>query len=151
MKESGADISHNWAFTGSTGDFSEENVPIGMKKCKEYGITNLLIELGASDEGCFDWAGKGAAGWVEVFKLHVEWCKKNLGENARVILNVWDFPTAMLKCPQRVLDIVAGLAKFPKEIRISWEEWKTWNVWALTCYTGEVQTCDDLHNVIVRH
>merc|ERR1712183_1052217 len=35
--------------------------------------------------------------------------------------------------------------------RISWKEWETWNVWAMTCYTGEVQTCDDLHNVIVRH
>lgn len=35
--------------------------------------------------------------------------------------------------------------------RISWKEWSTWNVWAMTCYTGEVQTCDDLHNVIVRH
>jgi len=35
--------------------------------------------------------------------------------------------------------------------RISWKEWETWNIWAMTCYTGEVQTCDDLHNVIVRH
>mmetsp|Transcript_51462 Transcript_51462/g.145027 ORF Transcript_51462/g.145027 Transcript_51462/m.145027 type:complete len:665 (-) Transcript_51462:100-2094(-) len=117
MKESGADVSHNWAFGSVAGDFSDENVPIGMQKCKEYGITNVVLEVGASDEGCFDWAGKGAAGWVELFTLHLRWCKEHLGENARVILNIWDCPTAMLKRPQRVLDIVAGLAKLPKEIR----------------------------------
>lgn len=120
LKESGVDISNNWIFAGSDGNFSDDNVPMGLQKAKKYGITNVVIELGASDENCYDWVGKGAAGWVEVFKLHIEWCNKNLAladSPARIILNMWDFPVAMIKHPQRVLDIVAGLAKLPPGIR----------------------------------
>jgi hypothetical protein len=120
LKESKADISNNWIFAGACSVFDAENIPVGIVKAARYGITNVCLELGASDDDFFDWAGKGVEGWLKELTLLLKWMNENLISehgSARTILNMWDFPTAMLQDPRRVLDIVAGLANLPPGIR----------------------------------
>ena len=101
--------------------FGQDHIPIGLKKMKKYKIPSAIIEVDVADESV-DWEGKfPVSKFMEMIIFLLKWTHANLVEPGdsppRNMLNLRDLPIAMLKCPERTLDIVAALAKLPDDIR----------------------------------
>eukprot|EP00957_Ditylum_brightwellii_P168777 12846588-Ditylum_brightwellii.AAC.1 len=97
----------------------ENNIPIGLKKLQEYGIPNSIIEVDVAD-GSFDWDGKfPVSKLVDHLAFLLKWTHENLSPNKRPMnfINLRDFPVAMFKCPERLLELVKGIAKIPVPYR----------------------------------
>ena len=101
--------------------FGQDHIPIGLKKMKKYKIPSAIIEVDVADESV-DWEGKfPVSKFMEMITFLLKWTHANLVEPGdsppRNMLNLRDLPIAMLKFPERTLDIVAALAKLPDDIR----------------------------------
>ena len=123
LGERGEDFSTLYAFTEITEKINEHRqlekhpIPVGLKKAKEFGLRNPIIEIDLADKKV-DWNGKFTIDDYCLLILdRIEWAIKNLHQEPNVFINFRDFPFAMQENPERVLTVVKFLATLPEEQR----------------------------------
>ena len=71
-----------------------EMVPVGLRKMKEFGLRNVILETDISD-GCFDFSKFPLTNYFKLVKKWIVWAHENLDENAKVFINVRDLKDTM--------------------------------------------------------
>lgn len=112
-----------WSFSEVFGDLHSnglpdiDKIPAALEKNKKYGLYNTIFEVDLADSNR-NWYGKCSA--TDIFNLI-----RNRMDfvvctnfNARIMLNLRDFPKAMSECPERVLSLIENLAMMPTERRM---------------------------------
>ena len=92
-----------------------DKIPVSLRKCKEFGIPNVLFELDLADPS-IDWAGKFTVhDMCKLLKKWLNWVYDNLSPNAMVLWNIRDFAFAMKTVDGaiRVLTLVKFLGSLP--------------------------------------
>lgn len=95
----------------------QPDIPIGLKKCKKFGINNVFLEIDLIfykiDYGKFDMDKI-----CMYIKEKVKWIRANLSPTSLILLNFRDFSQCMEFEPQRVGHLVNFLSCLPPEERI---------------------------------
>ncbi len=97
------------------GRFVKDHIPIGLKKMQTFGVPNPIIEV--------DCASKfPISELLEQLTFLLQWSTGNLpmpfhGKRRTALVNLRDFPVAMIECPDRLLELVKGIALMPPSIR----------------------------------
>lgn len=124
LKTTGEDFSKFYSFSEVSqggvvdGVYETAKIPVGLKKNKKYGLVNNFFEADFADSNC-EWGTK----WTEedmcqLLKKRINFVYKQLSPNAKILLNMRDFPVAMKKHPHRILNIVKFLSTLPKDRRL---------------------------------
>ena len=101
----------------NTGE-NEDDLPVGMKKNKLYGLVNTIFEadLASDDVKWGDtWTVKDEC---ELIDKRIRWIKDNISKESKIMFNMRDFPDVMIKDPLRMLSIVKYLSQMPQEYRL---------------------------------
>ena len=120
----GEDVCDLWTFTDdadTTKDgmmmFGEDHIPIALAKTKKYGLKNCIIEIDLNDKSV-DWNRRfSPEKLMELLTFLLQWMKSNLSPQSKAMVNLRDFPLAMVGCPERVKYVVGALARLPLAIR----------------------------------
>ena len=102
----------------------EDFIPVGLQKMKLYGIPNVIIEIDIGDSS-FDWDRNFTVEkCVEHITFLLKWAHQNLAppsvnhqEKKYNFINLRDFPFAMVKNYERVLEFVKLVAQIPAPYR----------------------------------
>ena len=101
---------------GGRMESGDNNIPIGLKKMKKYGIENAIIEVDVANKS-IEWDRSfSMSQFMDHLTCLLKWTNDNLpsSSNKRMnFINLRDFPVAMITCPDRVLDIVKNIANLP--------------------------------------
>ena len=123
LRERGEDFSTLYAFTEITesinkdGVLDVESIPVGLEKMKTFGLRNPIIEIDLADKKV-DWNGKfKIENYCQLLSKRINWAKDNLCPEAKVFVNLRDFPFAIQDHPKRVLTVVKYLATIPEDKR----------------------------------
>ena len=95
-----------------------EAIPVGLKKMEKYGLQNPIIEIDLAQ-------GVGDDFTTEVCTLlqkRIDFAYQSLSPNAKIFVNLRDFPFAMSACADRVFEIVEFLSKSRRLHGIIFEE-----------------------------
>ena len=98
------------------GKLDTEKIPVSMRKCKQYGIPNVILEMDLADSNV-DWEEKFTiTDMCELLEKRMSWCYENLSQTAKIMFNFRDFSAAMSTTPGtiRVLHVVEYLGKLQK-------------------------------------
>jgi len=96
---------------------TEDTMPVGIRKSKKFGIHNVIIECDLC-EAKVDWDGKyHVSKLVAIIEAELKWMNEHMGVKSRAMINLRDFPIAMIQSPLRVKSFVEGLAELPMELR----------------------------------
>ena len=122
LVDSGQDRSRMYAFSEVSeglkdGAYDTETIPVGLRKNRKYGL-NPFFEADLVNRDC-QWGVKFTVNDFCMLLLKwIKWIKTNISQDARIILNFRDLPVAMIEVPERVLEVVAFLARLPEEHRM---------------------------------
>ena len=123
LREKGEDMSLMYAFTeflekvhNDDVEKYKEEIPIGMLKCKELGIKNIIIEADLVYQA-IDYTKFNAKKMCELFSHRFQWIRKNLSKDSRIFINLRDLPDAMMRKPRRALKMVNYLSSLPTNER----------------------------------
>ena len=92
-----------------------EKVPTSLRKCKEYGIPNVVFEVDLANSN-IDWAEKFTIeDLCQLLQKWLNWVYDNLSSNAMVVWNIRDFAFAMKTVDGtiRALTMVKFLGSLP--------------------------------------
>ena len=123
LVDSGQDRSHFYSFSEVTeglkdGAYDTETVPVSLRKNKKYGLANTVFEADLASKDT-QWGVKFTVNDFCMLMLKwIKWVQKNISQDARILLNLRDFPVAMTEVPERVLEVVTFLARLPEEHRM---------------------------------
>ena len=122
LKEEGEDFDKLYAFAelvepGYKNRVPDvESVPVGLKKMKEFGIKHPIIEVDFVYSG-IDYEKFTPGDISKLLSERMSWVRKNLSEEARIFINVRDFPAAMSSKPERIFQVVHYLSSLPQTER----------------------------------
>jgi len=161
--EKGEDLSGAFCFSEVFGAIENKipqpDIPVGLWKCKKYGINNVVLEIDLNyykidyekfnmDEAC------------KYIMKRVEWIRENMSKDSLILMNFRDFPSTMQLHPERVEHITRYLSSLPKDQRIFGliyedlgeilpEELGAWTV----CLRNEMKRCgwEDGHLLCHNH
>ena len=97
------------------GKLDTETLPVSLKKCKEYRIPNVILEIDLADSSV-DWDKKFTiADMCRLLQQRINWCYDNLSPKSKTLVNFRDFPFAMSSIDStiRVLSVVKFLGNLP--------------------------------------
>ena len=97
------------------GKLDTKKTPVSLKKCKKYGIPNVILEMDLADPSV-DWDKKFTIkDLCKLLKERLNWCYDNLGKKSKVMFNFRDFSAAMstIHGAIRVLYVVEYLGRLP--------------------------------------
>ncbi|XP_071955862.1 uncharacterized protein [Antedon mediterranea] len=95
----------------------QPDIPIGMLKCKEFGIKNVFIEFDLMYYK-IDYNKMNMDEVCKYLKKKIDWIRANISKDSLILLNFRDLSTTMMKYPERVRHVVNYLSSLPKEERI---------------------------------
>jgi len=121
LLDKGEDLSNAFAFSELWEKIEDEipqpDIPIGLKKCKQFGINNVMLEFDLMyykiDYDEFD---MDEICWY--FWDKVQWIRANLSPKSLILVNIRDFSQTMEFEPHRVGHFVNFLSSIPPEERI---------------------------------
>ena len=122
LVDQGEDVSTLYSFVELTagvknGIMDAETDPIAMKKMKELGLRNPIIEIDLANKQV-DWEGKFTVkDLCQLLLKRIEWAREHLSSDAITFVNLRDFPIAMSDAPKRVLEVVEYISSLPSEVR----------------------------------
>ncbi len=108
------DLSCFYAFTEVGKLDNLEYIPVGMAKMKKYGLLNPIIEIDLANQKDPNFTSKMCA----LLQERIKWTFENLAPDAKIFVNLRDFPFAMQKQPRATLEIVKFLATMPSSTRL---------------------------------
>ena len=122
LNDAGEDLSGAFAFSECWDVVEnkipqEEPIPVGMRKCKQFSVLNVIIEV----DLCYykvDYDQFDEDKICELLKKRFDWMKENVSKDSLTFLNFRDFSDAMATHPQRVWKVVNFLSALPPEDRI---------------------------------
>lgn len=112
-----------WAFTEFVDEVDENKVPIedlipiGLQKCKQLGIPNVMIELDVNYYG-IDYDIFDEDRLCNLLHERIRWIRENLSPKSKIFVNFRDMCTCMTVNPRRVFEVVNFLSSLPKEEQI---------------------------------
>ena len=115
LVDQGEDLTTLYSFTDVTegakdGVIDTTTIPIALQKMKKLKLRNPIIEIDLADKSV-DWDNKFTVqNMCELLLQRIDWSLDNLSEEARIFVNLRDFPFAMIDVPERVLTVVHYLA-----------------------------------------
>ena len=122
LKEEGEDFDKLYAFTelvepGYKNRVPDvEAIPVGLKKMKEFGIKHPIIEVDFIYSG-IDYEKFTPDDINKLLSERMSWVRKNLSKEARIFINLRDFPAAMSSKPERIFQVVHYLSSLPRTER----------------------------------
>ena len=124
LRSTGEDFSNFYSFSEVSdkgvvnGTYETETLPISLKKNQKYGLYNTFFEADFADDAC-EWEVKFTTDdMCQLLKERIDWVFDNMSPNAKILLNFRDFPIAMTKAPERVLNVVKFLSQLPPDRRL---------------------------------
>ncbi|XP_074660428.1 uncharacterized protein LOC141912902 [Tubulanus polymorphus] len=122
LKDNGEDTDGMFAFSEITTSKRKnkvpntENVPIGLKKMKQFGLHGAILEVDLSDV-VYDFDKFPMTEMQNLMKKWIVWCHENLHKDAKVLINYRDLPDSMKDKPERIFQMTDFLGKLPADIR----------------------------------
>ena len=89
-----------------------EDIPVALTKMKMYKLRNVIFEVDVAPAHAKN-DSEFTSKMCEILKKRINWTFENLAENAKVFVNIRDFPFAMATVPKRVFTIVKCMADMP--------------------------------------
>ena len=116
---SGEDMTNKYAFSEFYDwDFKKnmpaDSIPIGLQKCKQLKIPNVILEVDLANLP--EDTEFGHAARCKLFEERFAWIKANLTHDKRILINLRDLPTAIIKCTTRAFQTIEFLSKYRPEI-----------------------------------
>lgn len=121
--DTGEDFSNFYSFSEVSevlkdGVYDTEKIPIGLLKNKKYGLRHTFFEMDLANKDC-DWGGKWTVeAHCQMLLRLFRWVRREIYQDARILVNVRDFGLCMASTPKRLLEFVRFLASLPPEERI---------------------------------
>ena len=122
LQDKGETMTNHFAFVECVDICRQKNLPknqlpIGFRKCKEFGIRNVVLELDLVHHG-IDYKKFNAQKMFSLLSKRVEWIRQNLCPDSLILLNLRDFTECMKSHPTRVFSLVNYLASLAENERI---------------------------------
>lgn len=95
----------------------EEHIPIGLLKCKEKKIRNVLLEFDMNSH-LIDYELFNMEKLCGFFLDKVTWIRNNLEKGGKIMINMRDFSATMTEHPERVLEFVRYVSSMEPAKRI---------------------------------
>ncbi|XP_071955096.1 uncharacterized protein [Antedon mediterranea] len=95
----------------------QPDIPIGMLKCKEFGIKNVFLEIDLMYYK-IDYNKMNMDEVCKLLKERIDWIRANLSKDSMIVINFRDFTTSMIQYPERVGHVINYLSSLQKEERI---------------------------------
>ena len=93
-----------------------ETIPVGLMKMKELGIKNPIIEIDLFDPG-IDYGIFNVERITKFLSERMEWVRKNLSPDSKILFNFRDIADAIINEPKRVFQVVKYLSSLPPNQR----------------------------------
>ena len=121
LVERGEDMSTLYSFVEVTegvkkGKVDTKTIPVGLRKMKQHGLRNPIIEVDLADKS-INWKMFTVQDMCKLINQRMQWARSNLSSDAKLLINLRDFPIAMEQVPQRVFIVVDCLASMTSEER----------------------------------
>ena len=123
LKDEGEDFDKLFSFSEVSeglrdGVYDMETVPISLRKNRQYGIYNTILEVDLANPDC-KWDTEFTLDdMFQLIEKWMNWVYDNINEKARIFVNLRDIPLAMNVAPQRLLKVVEFLSSMPPSKRI---------------------------------
>jgi len=119
LHDKGEDMTYKYAFTefsdNAVNEIPSPDIPIGLQKCKELGIKNIIMEADLVYYA-YDYSKFTHEKMCELFDARFKWTRKNLSEDSLIMVNLRDLPDAMKLQPERALKCINYLASYQPPI-----------------------------------
>lgn len=100
------------------GIYETATLPSGLRKNKHFGLMNNFFECDLVDSAC-EWGTKYTVDdMCKLLKMRIDFVHDKISPKGKCLLNLRDFPVAMSKVPERVLQVVKFLAQMPPDRRL---------------------------------
>ena len=93
-----------------------ETIPIGIAKMDQFKLKNPIFEVDLADSNV-DYSKFTMKDYCDILMERIQWTFDNLSQDARIFVNLRDFPIAMMTAPQRIFSLVSFMGSQPPEIR----------------------------------
>ena len=117
-KEGKEDLSNLFAFSEvmihpvSQGVPDTKTIPVGLSKMKTQGLINPIIEIDLATES-IDWEKFTTKDMCQLLTERFKWSRECLSPDAKILVNLRDFPDAMVYEMERLFTVVDYLASRP--------------------------------------
>ncbi|KAL9952348.1 hypothetical protein ACROYT_G039591 [Oculina patagonica] len=117
----GEDVSNLFAFTEiiesvKDGIPDTKSTPVGLAKMKALGLVNPIIEIDLAI-GSINWDVFTVQDMCQLLKERMEWSRKWLSPDAKIMVNLRDFADAMVHQMERLFTVVDFLGSLPASER----------------------------------
>ena len=122
LDKRGEDMSVLYAFSDlvsypiTDGIPDTKTIPIGIAKMGTFKLRNPIFEIDLADSN-IDYDKFTMKDYCDVLLTRIQWTFDNLSREARIFVNLRDFPLAMMTAPERVFSLVSFMGSQPPEIR----------------------------------
>lgn len=108
----------SFSIAGRLDDFipDTETVPSGIRKVKEFGLQNVIIDTDIGDN-CIDMKRFSFEAYCKLLKERLIWIHENINENSLVFVNIRDLKDVMPTNPDRLVRYVEFMGRLPSNIR----------------------------------
>ena len=106
-KEDDLSCFYSFSEVGKLDDIT--SIPIAMEKMKKYGLRNPIFEIDIANQEDPNFTEK----MCNLLKERIRWTFEHLAADAKILVNLRDFPFAMTQQSRSVLEIVKYLATMP--------------------------------------
>ena len=116
---SGEDMTNKYAFSefydwDCQKNMPKDSIPVGLQKCKDLKIPNVILEVDLANIP--EDTEFGHAERCRLFEERFAWIKENLTHERRILINLRDLPTAIIKCTTRAFQTIEFLSKYRPQI-----------------------------------
>ena len=93
-----------------------KTIPVGLRKMQEQGLINPIIEIDLAIKS-INWEKFTMDDIFTLLTERFEWSRKNLSQDAKIMVNLRDFPDAMVYEMERLFSLVDYIASMPEAER----------------------------------
>ena len=120
IRNKGEDMSSKYAFSEFFDEYDEKTqfpkpgIPIGMQKCRDLGIPNVILEVDLAHfpkDTKFNHKAR-----CDLFKERFDWIKKNISPESRILINLRDLPVAFEKKTALAFKTIQFLSQYRPQI-----------------------------------
>ena len=110
LVDSGEDVSNLFAFTEvmeavNDGIPDTKTTPVGLSKMKSLGLINPIIEIDLAIDS-INWEVFTVQDMCQLLSERIKWSRQTLSPNAKIMVNLRDFPDSMVYQMERLFTVV---------------------------------------------
>ena len=125
----GEDVNNLFAFTEvmeavNDGIPDTETTPVGLSKMNSLGLINLIIEIDLAIDS-INWEVFTVQDMCKLLSERIKWSRRVLSPDAKIMVNLRDFPDSMVYQMERlftVVDFLGSLSAAERPFGILFEE-----------------------------